>query len=130
MPSKAESLCKRTRSKETGVVGEKTLTIMPVEEVRVMPTIGVLKLRNVAPAGGVSSTVSVRFALPAVHPVVHAVVPRPLHEPREKIAATKRNERRIRFIEHPTEVGPGEDAAYAPCSQQLHWFLLQENSNP
>ena len=109
MPRSAESGCRRTRSKEGIVVGEKTFTGLPVvAEVRLMPMIGRLKLKKLAPAGGVSRIVTVRLALPPVQPVVH-VLPfgKPLHDEIRKTAAKKDNERRIRFIEHPTEVRTG-----------------------
>ena len=55
------------------------MTTVPVEEVRVIAVIGVLKLRNVAPVGGTSITVSERFAL-LVPPPPPPLLGIPLHE--------------------------------------------------
>jgi len=113
-----------------GLAGEKTLTTVPVELVRVIDRTGTLKLRKVELEGGVSTKDKVRFALPPVQPVVQVVLPTPLHELREKIAATKRNERRIRFIEHPTEVGTGDDAAHASACSKSVGFCYQKTLTP
>ena len=131
MPRSAESLCSRTRSKEGIVVGEKTLTRLPVvAEVRLMPMMGRLKLKKLAPAGGVSRIVTVKLALPLVHPVVHVLpLGKPLQEEIRKTAAKNDNERRIRFIEHPTEVRTGLPRRTPALAGNLR-ILPHKNSKP
>ena len=129
MPSSAESLCSRTRSKVGMVVGEKTLTWLPVvAEVRLTPMIGMLKFKKWAPAGGVSKIVTVRFAFPPPHVVQGALFDIPLHDEIKKTAATNDIERKIRFIEHPMEIRTGLPDE-GPHSSAISKVLLHENSN-
>ena len=64
-------------------------TALPVDGVRLMPTIGRLKLSTVTPLGGVSKSVMLTLASPVVQFVVHLLL-EPLQEASPRTAATTR----------------------------------------
>lgn len=76
-------------------------TGLPVDGVRLMPTIGKLKLRTFTPVGGVSKSVMLTVASPVVQFVVHLVL-EPLQEARGRTTRKiRRSNGRFEFIQTP-----------------------------
>ena len=76
-------------------------TGLPVDGVRLMPTIGRLKLSTVTPLGGVSKSVMLTLASPVVQFVVHLLL-EPLQEASPRTAAiTRRSNVLFGFMQTP-----------------------------
>ena len=100
--SSAESVCRRVASTdETAVV---IATALPDDGVKLMPTMGRVKLRISTPVGGVSYIVIERLALPPPPQFVVQVLFGPLQDDNDRAAIARRNRNaHFQFIEHPVD---------------------------
>ena len=79
-------------------------TGLPVDGVRLIPTIGKVKLRTLTPVGGVSKSVTFTVASPVGQFVVHLFL-EPVQEARGRTTRKMRgSNRRFEFIKHPNEI--------------------------
>jgi hypothetical protein len=96
-----ESLCKRVKSSERGLLGRVSGTAAPVAGLRAKPEIDTVNDKMETPAGGVSMAVTLSRALPPGGGVLLFL--RPLHEPKPNMAVDKLMAIKVfRFIAHPT----------------------------
>lgn len=75
-------------------------TGLPVDGVRLMPTIGRVKLRTVTPVGGVSKRVTFTVALPVVQFVVQVLLV-PVQEASARAVKTRMSSDHFEFMQTP-----------------------------
>lgn len=75
-------------------------TGLPVDGVRLMPTIGRVKLRTVTPVGGVSKSVTFTVALPVVQFVVQVLLV-PVQEASARAVKTRMSSDHFEFMQTP-----------------------------